>query len=168
MGFFRPVLHCVLKTFRYLQNKGTSLWNFFLNSGPGKFRHGVSIIEACYQLSSRKVDAQNVINLGRRRSTKSQIPLDGPDLRPLSETRVRDPVGSVQWNLALSWQYIRALALDRCNLSQRSLSSVYSTILSRVSVSDSWCLYCLLYTGWSDVTASMVTIRSPFCGYDTI
>ena len=25
-----------------------------------------------------------------------------------------------------------------------------------------------LYTGWSDVTESMVTIRSPFCGYNTI
>ena len=30
-GFFRPVLLCVLKKFSYLQNKGTSLWNFFLN-----------------------------------------------------------------------------------------------------------------------------------------
>jgi len=44
------------------KNKGTSLWNFFLNSGLRKFRHGVSIVETCYQLSSRKVDAQSVIN----------------------------------------------------------------------------------------------------------
>jgi len=27
-----------------------------------KFRHGISIVEACYQLSLRKVDAQSVIN----------------------------------------------------------------------------------------------------------
>jgi len=41
-GFFRPVLHCVLRKFRYLQNKGTSLWNFFLNSGLRKYRHSMS------------------------------------------------------------------------------------------------------------------------------
>ena len=44
------------------QNKGTSLWNFVLNSGLRKFRHGISIVETCYRLSSRKVDAQSVIN----------------------------------------------------------------------------------------------------------
>ena len=44
------------------KNKGTSLWNFVLNSGLRKFRHGVSIVETRYQLSSRKVDAQSVIN----------------------------------------------------------------------------------------------------------
>ena len=48
------------------QNKGTSLWNFVLNSGLRKFRHGIrhgiSIVETCYQLSSRKMDAQSVIN----------------------------------------------------------------------------------------------------------
>ena len=44
------------------KNKGTSLWNFVLKSGIRKFRHGISIVEACYQLSSRKVDAQSVIN----------------------------------------------------------------------------------------------------------
>ena len=46
----------------YLQNKGTSLWNFAPNSGLRKFRHGISIIEACYQLSLRKADAQSAIN----------------------------------------------------------------------------------------------------------
>ena len=40
------------------KNKGTSFWNFTLNSGLRKFRH----LEACYQLSSRKVDAQSVMN----------------------------------------------------------------------------------------------------------
>ena len=44
------------------KNKGTSLRSFVLNSGLRKFRHGISIVEACYQLSSRKVDAQSVIN----------------------------------------------------------------------------------------------------------
>jgi len=44
------------------KNKGTSLWNFFLNFRLRKFRHGISIVEMCYQLSSRKVDAQSVIN----------------------------------------------------------------------------------------------------------
>ena len=46
----------------YVQNKGSSLWHFAANSGLRKFRHGISIVEACYQLSSRKVDAQSVIN----------------------------------------------------------------------------------------------------------
>jgi len=40
------------------KNKGTSFWNFTLNSGLRKFRH----LEACYQLSSRKVDAHSVMN----------------------------------------------------------------------------------------------------------
>jgi len=45
------------------KNKGTSLWNFVLNSElRRKFRHGISIVETCYQLSSRKKDAQSVIN----------------------------------------------------------------------------------------------------------
>ena len=44
------------------KNKGTSLWNFVLNSGLRKFRHGLSIVETCYRLSSWKVDAQSVIN----------------------------------------------------------------------------------------------------------
>jgi len=46
------------------KNKGTSLKNYVLNSGLRKFRHDIdlSIVETCYQLSSRKVDAQTVIN----------------------------------------------------------------------------------------------------------
>ena len=44
------------------KNKGTSLWNFVLNSGIRQFRHSISIVETCYQRSSRKVDAQGVIN----------------------------------------------------------------------------------------------------------
>jgi len=44
------------------KNKGTSLWNIVLKSWLRKFRHGISIVETCYQLSSRKEDAQSVIN----------------------------------------------------------------------------------------------------------
>ena len=62
MSFLTPVLHCVKRKFGYLQNTGTSLRNFVLKSGLRKFRHGISIVETCYQLSSRKVDAQSVIN----------------------------------------------------------------------------------------------------------
>jgi len=46
----------------FSKNKGTSLWNVVLNSGLRKFCHGISIVETCYQLSSRKVDVQSVIN----------------------------------------------------------------------------------------------------------
>ena len=38
----------------------------------------------------------------------------------------------------LSWQYLQPPMLDRCSLSHRSSSSVYSTILSCGSTSDSW------------------------------
>ena len=36
-------------------------WNFLSNSGLRKFRHGISIVKMCYQLSSKKVDAQSMI-----------------------------------------------------------------------------------------------------------
>jgi len=44
------------------KNKATSLWKFFSSSGLEKIRHGISIVEACYQLSSRKGNTQSVIN----------------------------------------------------------------------------------------------------------
>ena len=44
------------------KNKGTFLWNYVLKSGLRKYRHGISILETCYRLSSRKVDAHSVIN----------------------------------------------------------------------------------------------------------
>jgi len=44
------------------KNKGTSLWNFVLNSGLRKFCYDISIVETCYQLSSRIVDAHSVID----------------------------------------------------------------------------------------------------------
>ena len=42
--------------------KGTSLWNFFLDSGLRKFHNGISIVETCYQVSSIMMDPQSVIN----------------------------------------------------------------------------------------------------------
>ena len=62
VSFLPPVLDCVKRKFVIYKNKGTFLWNFVLNSGFRKFRHGISIVETCYQLSSRMVDAQSVIN----------------------------------------------------------------------------------------------------------
>jgi len=55
-GFFRPVLHCVLRKFRYLQyrSKGTSLWNFVLNSGLRKVRHGMSIVKRAINLTRER------------------------------------------------------------------------------------------------------------------
>jgi len=40
----------------------TSIQNFFLNFGLRNFRNGISIVETCCKLSSRKVDDQSVIN----------------------------------------------------------------------------------------------------------
>ena len=38
----------------YKKNKGTPLWNvFFLNSGLGKFRHGISIVERAINLARK-------------------------------------------------------------------------------------------------------------------
>jgi len=62
MGAFFDLSYTVIKKFSYLQKNGTSLWNYTLNSGLRKFRHSASIVEARYQLSSRKVDAQSAIN----------------------------------------------------------------------------------------------------------
>jgi len=56
VNFLPPVLHCVKRKFGYLQNKGTSLWNFVLNSGLENFA-------TAYRSSKR------VINLARERWT---------------------------------------------------------------------------------------------------
>jgi len=47
---------------RVSQNKGNYLWNFAPNSGLRKFLCDGSIVEMCYPLSSRKTDAQSMIN----------------------------------------------------------------------------------------------------------
>jgi len=62
-GLFSTSPTMCLRKFRHLQNKGTSLWTFFLKSGLRKFHHGISIVECAINLASRKVDAQSVINL---------------------------------------------------------------------------------------------------------
>jgi len=62
-SFLRPILTVCIRNQVPSKNKGTFLWNFAPNSGLRKFRHNILIIEACYQLSSRKVDAQSVKNL---------------------------------------------------------------------------------------------------------
>jgi len=48
----------------------------------------------------------------------------------------------IKWTIIrhLSWQYLWAVMLDHCSLSQWSSSSVYSTISLCRSVSDSWYL----------------------------
>ena len=64
LAFFHPSCTVLKGNLVMSKNKGTSLWNYVLNSGFRKCRHGIdrSIVETCYQLSSRKVDAQTVIN----------------------------------------------------------------------------------------------------------
>ena len=73
---------CYKKNLGTFKNKGTSLWKFAPNSELRIFRHSISIVEACYQLSSRKVDAQSVINWAVVGSTKLIIPQKS-DARPL-------------------------------------------------------------------------------------
>ena len=71
------------------KNKGTSLWNFVLNSGLRKFRQGILIVETCYQLSEKGGRSERD-KLGRRRSTKSIIPPSydaRPDRQALSTAR---------------------------------------------------------------------------------
>jgi len=60
------------------KNKGTSLGNFAPNSGFRKFRHCISIVEACYKLSSRKVHAQIVINWTVVGQLKAKFHYTGP------------------------------------------------------------------------------------------
>jgi len=60
LSFLSPVLHYVKgNSVISKKNKGTSFWNFVLNSGLISARLRISIVETCYQLSSRKVDASS-------------------------------------------------------------------------------------------------------------
>jgi len=59
---FHPSYTVLTKNWATLKNKGTSVWNFVPNSELEKFCFGISIVDTCYQLSSRKVDAESVIN----------------------------------------------------------------------------------------------------------
>ena len=58
-----------------------------------------------------------------------------------------DALRVINWTIVgqLSWNYLRAPTLARHSLSQWSSSSVYSTIPSRGSVSDSWCFLFSFY-----------------------
>ena len=62
----------------------------------------------------------------------------------LSSRKV-DARSLINWTVVgqLRWRYLRAPTLDRYSLSQRLSSSVYSTILSRGSISDNWYLFYL-------------------------
>ena len=66
----------------YPQNKGTSFWNFFLNSELRKFRHGISIVEHAINVARERWRRSERDKLGRRRSTKLTIP-PSSDARPL-------------------------------------------------------------------------------------
>ena len=57
-GILEPALQYVIRKFGYLQNKGTSLWNFLQTLDLRKFHHFTSLVTVCCQLSSTKVDAQ--------------------------------------------------------------------------------------------------------------
>ena len=74
--FFRPVLHCIYK------NKGTFLWNFFLNFGLRKFRHGISIVERAINLARESSSVSERDKPDSHWSTKLIIP-PSSDARPL-------------------------------------------------------------------------------------
>jgi len=76
------LLYTAIKTIGIYGNTGISLWNSALNSGFRLFRHGISIVEMCFQLSFTKMDAQSVDKLSRRRTAKLTIP-PSSDSRPL-------------------------------------------------------------------------------------
>ena len=56
------------------KNNGTSLRDFVPNSGLRKFCHGISIVEACYRLISRKDGRPERDRRDRRLSTELTIP----------------------------------------------------------------------------------------------
>jgi len=68
--FLPPILHCVLKKFGYLSIQYLP-WNFVINSGFRKFRHGTPIVATRCQLSSTKSDAAERDKLDRRRGQLS-------------------------------------------------------------------------------------------------
>jgi len=55
-GFLPSIVHCVKRKFGYLQKVGVghSSGTLSQNSGLGKFRFGIFIVEACYRLSSTR------------------------------------------------------------------------------------------------------------------
>ena len=95
------------------KNKGTSLWNFVLNSGLRKFRHGISIVETWYQLSSRKVNAQSVINwavVGQLSRWHLRAPtLDHYSLSHISSSAVYSTILS-HGSISDSWYLVHSLS----------------------------------------------------------
>ena len=64
--------YTVLRKFWYLQNKGTSLRNFFINSG--KFRHSISSVERVTDSALERWTLSERDKLDRRRSAQLTIP----------------------------------------------------------------------------------------------
>ena len=83
--------YTVLRKSRYLQNKGTSVWNFFLASG---LLHGISIAEHAINLARHGGRWQRD-KLDRRRSTKLTVP-PSSDARPLSYHSDRQALSTQQ------------------------------------------------------------------------
>ena len=79
--FFLPVLYCVIKKIQVHTKIKVLPLKLFFNSVL-LFRHGISIIEMCYRLRSRKVDAQSVTNWTIVGQLKFTIP-PSFDARPL-------------------------------------------------------------------------------------
>ena len=61
-SFFRPILHCVIRTFRYLQKQGYFPLKLCPKLRTQKIHHCISIVKTRYQLSLRMMDAHRVIN----------------------------------------------------------------------------------------------------------
>jgi len=119
------------------KTNGTSLWNFVPNSGLGKFCFGISIVETCYQLSSRKVDAQGVINWtvgGRRQTSQPCLILAG---LPYSALYTTFEIPKTHKRRSAKLTTPPSPDARSSTISQSSLSPVYSTVPSRESVSDS-------------------------------
>jgi len=74
------------------KNRGTSLWKFVLNSGLGKFRHGISIIETHYQLSSTGA---------RRILITARIPVW---LFTSGLAKSRDPIYKISYDLSYDYR----------------------------------------------------------------
>jgi len=99
-GSFLPsILHCAKINSGIFKNKGTSLWNFVPNSGLRKFCFGISIVETCYQLSLRNVDAQSVINWTVVGQLSWQY-LPSSDARPLVYHSNHQALSTAQFNRA--------------------------------------------------------------------
>ena len=138
--------------------KNESFWNFAPNAGRSKFRHGIVLllcsvnapcfghkdgeshaqdVESCYQLSSRKVDARSVINWAT--VVKLIMPPSSDARLLLLVPRTHKKLGDRSFSAAgpRLWNDLPPGLRLSIYLLHRSSSSVYSTILSHGSISDS-------------------------------